>query len=70
VNCPQREQNSHWRCYNGNYTQVGQNASLTNANWNPTIAAGDTLTGIGFNGTYSGTNTAPTAFYINGALCH
>ena len=52
-----------------NYTQTGKNASLTNASWNPAIAAGATLSGMGFNGSYSGTNTAPTAFYVNGALC-
>jgi hypothetical protein len=36
----------------------------------PTIAAGTTLSGMGFNGTWSGTNTAPTAFYVNGTLCY
>jgi hypothetical protein len=34
------------------------------------IAAGTTISGIGFNGSYSGTNTAPAAFYLNGTLCH
>jgi len=24
---------------------------------------------MGFNASYSGTNTAPTAFYVNGTLC-
>jgi hypothetical protein len=55
--------------WNSNYTQNGKNASLTNASWNPTIAAGATLSGMGFNGSYSVTNTAPTAFYVNGTLC-
>ena len=57
------------QAWNSNYTQNGKNASLTNASWNPTIAAGATLSGMGFNGSYSGTNTAPTAFYVNGTLC-
>jgi hypothetical protein len=38
--------------------------------YNPTIAAGATLSGMGFNASYSGTNTAPTAFYVNGTKCN
>ena len=45
-------------------------ATLTNASWNSTIAAGATVSGIGFNASYSGTNPPPTAFYVNGTLCH
>jgi hypothetical protein len=37
--------------------------------WNPTIAPGATLSGIGFNASYSGSNPSPTTFYINGTLC-
>ena len=55
--------------WNSNYTQSGQNVALTNAAWNGTIGAGDTLTGIGFNANYSGTNNNPTTFYVNGTLC-
>ena len=55
--------------WNSNYTQSGQNVSLTNAPWNGTINPGDTLTGIGFNANYSGTNNNPTVFYVNGGLC-
>jgi large repetitive protein len=58
------------QAWNANYTQTGKNASMTNASWNPSIAPGATLSGMGFNGSYSGTNTAPTAFYVNGTLCH
>ncbi|SPE38469.1 hypothetical protein SBA3_2890014 [Candidatus Sulfopaludibacter sp. SbA3] len=56
--------------WNSNYTQSGANATLTNAAWNSTIAAGSTVSGIGFNGSYSGSNPAPAAFYVNGTLCH
>ena len=56
--------------WNSEYTQTGANATLTNESWNPTTAAGATLSGVGFNGSYSGTNSAPTAFYVNGTLCH
>ena len=55
--------------WNSNYTQSGQNVAVTNAAWNPIINPGDTLTGIGFNATYSGTNQSPNVFYVNGTLC-
>jgi endoglucanase len=55
--------------WNSNYTQSGKNVTLTNAAWNPTINPGTTLTGVGFNVNYTGTNTAPTAFRLNGVLC-
>jgi cellulose 1,4-beta-cellobiosidase len=58
------------QAWNANYTQSGANASLTNASWNAAIGAGATISGMGFNGSYSGANTAPTAFYLNGQLCH
>jgi hypothetical protein len=51
------------------YSQSGANAKLTNASYNAAIAAGATITGIGFNASYSGTNTNPTAFSLNGTLC-
>jgi endoglucanase len=56
--------------WDSNYTQNGQNVTLTNAAWNGTIGVGDTITGIGFNAHYSGTNNNPTTFYVNGTLCH
>jgi hypothetical protein len=57
------------QAWNSSSTQNGKNASLTNLSWNPTIAPGATLSGVGFNASYSGTNIAPTAFYLNGTLC-
>jgi large repetitive protein len=56
--------------WNATYSQTGQNANLTYESYNATIAAGSTLSGIGFNGSYSGSNPSPTAFYVNGTLCH
>ena len=56
--------------WNSEYTQTGANAAMTNESWNSTIGPGATLSGMGFNGSYSGTNSAPTAFYVNGTLCH
>jgi hypothetical protein len=55
--------------WNSNYSQTGQNATLTNESYNATIAAGATLSGMGFNGSYSGSNNSPTAFYVNGTRC-
>jgi len=55
--------------WNASYTQTGANAKLTNMSYNPTIAPGATLTGVGFNGSYTGSNPTPTAFYLNGTLC-
>ena len=59
-----------YQSWNSNYTQTGQSVALTNASWNGTIGAGDTLNGIGFNANYSGTNNNPTTFYVNGTVCH
>jgi hypothetical protein len=36
--------------------------------YNGTLATG-TSTQIGFNGTYTGTNTTPSTFTLNGAAC-
>ncbi len=58
-----------YQSWNSNYTQSGANVTLTNASWNGTIGPGDTITGIGFNADYSGTNHSPTTFYVNGTLC-
>ena len=55
--------------WNGNYAQTGANAVLTNASWNPAIAPGATLSGIGFNAAYSGSNPAPASFSLNGSVC-
>jgi hypothetical protein len=46
--------------WDGNYTQSGENVTVTNASYDGTIEPGDSLT-IGFNGNYSGTNTAPSS---------
>jgi large repetitive protein len=56
--------------WNATYTQTGANAKLTNESYNAAIAPGATLNGIGFNGSYSGTNHSPAAFYLNGTLCN
>ena len=56
--------------WNGIETQSGANVTVKNEPYNGSIAAGGTLTGIGFNGTWNGTtNAIPTAFSLNGTAC-
>jgi endoglucanase len=58
-----------YQSWNGNYTQNGQQVSIANAAWNGSVAAGGTVAGIGWNANYSGTNTNPATFYVNGVQC-
>jgi hypothetical protein len=55
--------------WDSTYSQSGANAKLTNASYDATLGPGATITGIGFNASYSGSNPAPAAFYLNGTLC-
>ena len=56
--------------WNGIETQSGANVTVKNEPYNGSIAAGASLTGIGFNGTWNGTtNAIPTAFSVNGTAC-
>ncbi len=55
--------------WNGNYTQVGQDVTVSNASWNAVIAPGDSVS-FGFNMSWSGANPAPVAFTLNGVPCN
>jgi Glycosyl hydrolase family 48/Cellulose binding domain/Bacterial Ig domain len=55
--------------WSGNWTESGENVTVTNAAWNGSLATGAS-TQIGANFNYSGTNTAPTAFTVNGTPCN
>jgi rhamnogalacturonyl hydrolase YesR len=56
--------------WNGNETQSGANVTVTNESYNGSIAAGGSLTGVGFNGAWNGTtNSVPAAFSLNGTAC-
>jgi len=57
--------------WNVNESQTGEKVSMSSiASWE-SIPAGSTLTGaVGFNGTYTGANTNPTAFTLNGLPCN
>jgi endoglucanase len=57
------------QAWNSTSSQSGQSATLTNASWNAAIPAGGNQTGIGFNANYSGSNPAPTTFFLNGTQC-
>jgi hypothetical protein len=51
-------------------TQSGANVTVTNEPYNGSIAAGASLSGIGFNGTWNGVaNAVPVSFAINGTTC-
>jgi cellulose 1,4-beta-cellobiosidase len=41
----------------------------SNADWNKSIGSGASTT-VGFNGTFSGANNAPTSFTLNGTACN
>ncbi len=55
--------------WNGDWSQSGQNVTVKSLDWNQTIAAsgGNVTASANFN--YTGTNTAPTAFTVNGTVC-
>jgi hypothetical protein len=54
--------------WNGTWSQSGQNITVKNAAHNARVAAGAAVsTGAQFG--YSGTNTAPTSFSVNGTPC-
>jgi hypothetical protein len=55
--------------WNGTWTQTGQTVTVTNASWNGTIAANGGTVNIGFNGTDTGSDPAPTAFFLNNTIC-
>lgn len=54
------------------FTQPTGSSQVTvasNADWNRTIGSGGSFT-VGFNGTFSGSNNAPTSFTLNGTTCN
>ena len=54
--------------WSSTFTQSGTHVALANAAWNGALATNGTVT-AGLNANYSGTNTAPTAFKLNGVAC-
>jgi len=54
--------------WNGTHTQTGGAVTISAAAWNGTIAPGGTVS-PGFLATWSGTNSAPPEFHLNGTAC-
>jgi Cellulose binding domain/Fibronectin type III domain len=54
--------------WNGTWTQTGTAVTVTNADFNRTLAPGSTAN-VGFVGSYTGPNILPTAFTLNGTVC-
>ena len=54
--------------WNATASQSGPAVTLTNAAYNASVATNGSVA-PGFQGTYSGTNAAPSAFALNGAIC-
>jgi endoglucanase len=59
-----------YQAWSSNYTQNGSRVTLSNAAWNGAVAAGGTVSAIGWNANYSGVNTTPAQFSVNGVACH
>jgi len=55
--------------WSGKWSQSGQDITVTNESWNGNVAAGATVN-LGGQFTYTGTNTDPTAFTVNGVACN
>ncbi|MFD0819557.1 arabinofuranosidase catalytic domain-containing protein, partial [Micromonospora zhanjiangensis] len=54
---------------NGSYTQTGTQVTVTNASYNGNLGTGAS-TSFGFNGSWTGSNPAPTSFALNGVTCN
>jgi hypothetical protein len=54
--------------WNGVFSQSGTAVTVTNTSYNAGLGTNATVT-PGFNGTWTGTNSAPTSFTLNGVAC-
>jgi O-glycosyl hydrolase len=54
--------------WNGVAAQSGEGVTITNQNYNTTIAAGAS-TSLGFQGTWTSSDAVPTSFTLNGTTC-
>jgi hypothetical protein len=54
--------------WGGQFSQSGSAVTVTNASWNAGLGTNATVS-VGFNGTWTGTNNAPTTFSLNGVTC-
>jgi len=56
------------QAWNATVTSSGDRTTATNAGYNAAIATNATVS-FGFNGSWSGSNAAPTSFALNGVTC-
>ena len=56
--------------WNGNLTQTGTAVTVTDVGWNGTLSPNGGSASFGFNLNYSGSNTVPTPFTLNGSVCN
>ena len=54
--------------WNMNYAQQGEQVTVTNVSYDGTISPSSSMS-IGFNASWSGSNTNPTSFTLNGSAC-
>ncbi|MGN9806880.1 cellulase family glycosylhydrolase [Micromonospora sp. L32] len=54
--------------WSATYQQSGQSVTAQSLSWNGSLASGASTT-IGFNGSWAGSNPAPTSFTLNGTVC-
>ncbi|XTZ15498.1 cellulase family glycosylhydrolase [Micromonospora echinospora] len=55
--------------WSATYSQTGPAVTARNMSYNGALASGAS-TSIGFNGTWTGSNPAPTSFTLNGTVCN
>lgn len=56
------------QAWNATVTASGGRTTATNAGYNPAIATNGSVS-FGFNGSWAGSNTAPSSFELNGVTC-
>ncbi|TMR21317.1 cellulase [Nonomuraea turkmeniaca] len=56
------------QAWNSTVTSSGAQVTAANTNWNAAIAT-DATVSLGFNGSWTGVNTAPASFTLNGVTC-
>ena len=56
------------QAWNATVTSSGNNVTATNVSYNAALGTNQTVS-FGFNGSWSGSNTAPTSFALNGVAC-
>jgi len=54
--------------WSADFTQSGTTVTAKNPSWQTTLGT-NASANIGFNGSYTGTNAAPTSFTLNGTVC-